>query len=252
MATNQPSKIYLNSKFRQTNESNFNFSNFLQTSVIGAKEVDLDKMVFPNLIYHFKSSNNTLVIDQDTSSYEVSIPTNIAFSNGDNFAGTLNNLFANVPCTISASYDSSSNLLQLTDASGFTISDNSTCLTKIGFVDVTQNATVSDTHTATGNLLLNGTSVIYVRSSLTAGDTTTPFGGRSGGEGADLFDIISMVPISNNYGDIVEYQSTVDRVMVSPISTRVQNITIALLDEDFEYLNIAPNADIAIELSCQY
>lgn len=278
---NQPSRIFISSDFRQNGESPARFSNILQGTLRGAQEIDLQSIVGVALIYPFKSTNNTFVINEDDggggfNSYSVAIPTDRTFADGDALAAQVNAILTGLGASVTLRYrDSSVTTITGVSENKFEFVHNGTdyyidttllsarCLRKLGFYNLSSLGSASSALTgnviASDNPLLLGSTKLYVATNLVAGDTLTPEQGSNtdnpgfyGDQGADRFNILTQVALNSNYGDIFFQQSTLDRIMVQPLTSSIQNVDIQLLDDDFETANLSLNSKISLEFNIVY
>lgn len=278
---NQPSRIFISSDFRQSGETPSSFSNILQGTLRGAQEIDLQSIIGVALLYPFKSTNNTFIVYEDNgaggyNSFQVEIPTDRTYADGDALASQVNALLTTLGATITLVYkDSTITTLTGVSENKFEFVHNGTdfyidtsltssrCLRKLGFFNLSSLGSAASPLTgnisASDNPLLLGSTKLYIATNLVAGDTLTPEQGSNennpgfyGDQGADRFNILTQVALNSNYGDIFFQQSTLDRIMVQPLTTSIQNVDIILLDDDFEQANLSLNSKISLEFNIVY
>lgn len=257
-----PNRIFLGSEFRQNGETPAQFTNRLQGNISGASEVQLSKFVGLNLLYPFKSSNNKFSITQSAVTTEFTISDSRVFSDGTDFATYLTSLVSGTYANIAFAYDADTNLLTVSDSLATNFSLNKTtvtnikCLNKLGFTNSTLSGASS--YTAEDNPILLGSTCLFIKSTtLNPGDTLTPLTGSKNADvldtdGADIFSIITCVPLTYNYGDVVAYEPSNEKSALTPTSSSINNIDIQIYDDDYEIANLQGNAKITLEFNFYY
>lgn len=262
MASVKPRRVFLSNKFRSQSERANNFTNRFQGGIQGAKSMQISQFVVGNYISIFKSTNNQFTIDQ-AGATTFTIDTNQVFDDGTDFANYLTNLVSGTFANIAFTFDNNTKRITVADSTStnFTLTpqnltERKCVFQKMGF-NVSQSLTGAFTYTAEHSPFLASTSNIFVRSSLIAGETETPAGSGNnldfnGEEPADIFNIITAIPVNLGYGDILSFQATTDRIFIGSIGHNIHRIDIQLLDDDFEPLQLQSNAPCFIEINIDY
>lgn len=264
MASVKPRRVFLSNKFRGVSQQANNFTNRFQGGIQGAKSMQISQFTIGNYISIFKATNNKFTIDQGGAT-TFTIDTKQVFDDGTDFAAYLTTLISGSFPNISFTYDTNTKRLTVADSTStnFTltpqnVTERKCVFQKMGF-NVSQSLTGAFTYSADHSPFLASTSNIFVRSSLIAGQTETPSGSGNnldfnGEEPADIFNIITAIPITFGYGDIINYQATTDRVFLggSGLMSTINRIDIQLLDDDFEPLSLQSNAPCFIEINIDY
>lgn len=254
----KPSVICLSSEFRQPGETAQSFTIVLPQPVVGAQKITVSRMSVINFVYPFKSSNNTVVAVSGAGTFSVDISTTRFFDTGTDFATHLTSLFTTAGSTITATYDTDNFRLSLAGGGdgAFTLVGTSTVvLEKLGYGSNTDNTTSQTTHAALNPLNLLGTSCILVRSDVIggAGGSLTPSAGYLGGtDGADIWNLIEYIPVTVAYGSVITNQTTDASITVESQRSSFQQLSIQLLDDDFEPLNIDDNCKFFMWMHVKY
>jgi len=255
-----PNTIVLNSKLRFFGENSNSFTNEIPSVVNNATSLDIVLANFINFIYPFKSTNNTIKVDVTSGgSHTITIATDRYFNGGDTFATYLTSLFTADSSTITVTYDANSNRLSFAGGAdgAFTIDESvTTALYKLGLGSNTDNGTSQLTHTGTANLNLLGTSAVYVGCSITNNTSVVASNGGAtrflNRDGGDKYNLIGVIPVNGDYGQVIPYQNSFNQIRLNPSSTEINNVRVQLFDDDFEFLNIDNDCNFMLLLHVNY
>lgn len=257
-----PNKIIVNSLYKDSQESNDDFTCLLPASLRNIKAIKFNTICFPNSMRPFKGSefgsnqNNTYVVIDDTggtpSSQTFTIDSNLVFPSGDDFADyiedQLNAQFG--AGTYQVTVNPLGDFLVITRTGGvtFTLDTDAAGFTaqrKMGFVGSTADYTDQTTITASEPLYLARTSIVYVHTNVADGDCLTD-------QSQDRYDIAMFIPVNTNYGFIQTFQSSDDRVIRENLNSGIQRISITLRDEEGDLIGLSDRSYVHLELDIDY
>lgn len=252
----QPNKVVVNSVYKQVGETNDDFTITLPNSIQNIKSVAFNTVIFPNSMLPFKGAeyganqNNLLNFTHDVggtpSTFNITVPTNKVFADGDDLAlwlqGELNS-GGRSGYTVVFSLEDGASLTIANATFNFSINVDTTPRGwgKMGFI--TQRTNVA---TATGdeNINLIRTSVVSVHSNIADGDVLTSID-------QDRYDIAVLIPVSTTYGGVITLNSSNDRVISEQING-IQTISIVLRDEEGDKIGLATSSHFQAELAIEY
>lgn len=252
----QPNKVVVNSFYKQVGETNDEFTITLPNSIQNIKSIAFNTIIFANSMPIFKGAsfganqNNLLTMIHDTggtpSPFTITIPTNKVFADGDDLATYLAsemNTSGRSEYVVDFSLEDGATLTISNPSFNFSINYTATPRgwEKMGF-----NQDYANVATATGdsNINLVRTSVVTVHSNVADNDCLTSID-------QDRYDISVIIPISQTFGGIVNYNSSNDRVISEQING-VQTISFELRDEEGDLIQLSPSSYVHMELAIEY
>lgn len=252
----QPNKIVVNSFYKQVGETNDDFTITLPNTIQNIKSIAFNTIIFPNSMPVFKDSsfganqNNELAMIHDTGGtpapFTITIPVNKIFADGDDLASFLQtemNSSGRSGYVVAFSLEDGATLTVSNPSFNFAINYTATPKgwEKMGF-----NIDYPNVATATGdsNINLVRTPVVFVHSNVVDGDCLTSID-------QDRYDIAVIIPISQTFGGIVNFNSSNDRVISEQING-IQTISLTLRDIEGDLINLSPTSYVSMELAIEY
>jgi len=259
----QAGNVFLSSYNCQDNETSSNFSIILAVPVTGAKKIRMLAASVPHLMFPFADNDKLFRFILNGVTYNINFPTDRRWSQmgpGPNtFLDTANTLLAGlgiVGRTLTFSYDQYTNHLTLTSSVGTDViqipawnfnnppSNNISfnALYRLGFTNV---STISGTGSITASGFPNvfvRTNVIYVQTNVVSDSNND----------ANIANILGRIPVDVSWGALIVYEN-VHSDFVSPVfSENIKEISIKLLDEDYQPIILPDNAYFNLVLGVEY
>lgn len=256
-----PNKVICNSLYKDSQESNDDFTILLPASLKNIKQIKFGSVVFPNSMRPFKGSefgsnqNNTYVVIDDTggtpNSQTFTIDSSLVFPTGDDFADyiedQLNTQFGAGLYNVSLNPLGDFLVITRTGGATFTLDTDSSSFTaqrKMGFVGGTTDYTDQTTITAEDPLYLARTSIVYIHSNICDGDCITD-------QAQNRKDVGLIIPVNTNYGFIQTFQASDDRVIRENLNA-ISRISFTLRDEEGDLIGLSERSYVHLELDIDY
>jgi hypothetical protein len=259
----QAGNVFLSSYNCQENETNSNFTIILAVPVTGAKRIRMLSASVPHLMMPFANNDKLFQFILNGTTYSMNFPTDIRwFQMGPGpgtFLTAFNALLAAIPglpSTLTVTYNQFTNKLTITSsnpADTITIppwnfnnppSNNVSFNAhyRLGFTN-TQNLTGVGSVTALGfpNVFVR-TNIIYVQTNIVSDSNND----------ANVANILGRIPVDVSWGALINYEN-VHSDFVSPVfSENIKEISIRLLDEDYQQIVLPDNAYFNLCLGVEY
>jgi hypothetical protein len=254
--------IYLSSYNNGDYDTTNNFTVTLSVPVIKAKRLRVLSANFPNLLMPFGTDDNTFRIFSATSTgiggteFTITFATNIRWNTMSDFITYFNGRLAVASpsaAPFTASYDSSGNKIRITHNTANTSMfipkwTYTNANFRLGYTSVTGiGATASGGAFAVlnadgfPNVFLRCNS-IYVTSNISVDSNND----------SNIGNIIARIPITGNYGELVNYENVHSEFSAPIFTERIKDISIQLLDENYQPLQLPNNAYFTIVLGVEY
>jgi hypothetical protein len=254
--------IYLSSYNNGDYDTTNNFTVTLSVPVIKAKRLRVLSANFPNLLMPFGADDSTFKIRSGSSTdtggteYTITFATNIRWNTMTDFITYFNTRFTNASpsaAPFTASYDSSGNKIKITTSAintamfiprwTYTNSNFRLGYTSVTGVGVAASVSATSSITADGfpNVFLRCNS-IYVTSNISVDSNND----------SNIGNIIARIPITGNYGELVNYENVHSEFSAPVFTERIKDISIQLLDENYQPLQLPNNAYFTIVLGVEY
>jgi hypothetical protein len=253
-------QIFLSSYNNQDNETSTNFSLTLSVPVTKAKRLRLLGATIPNLFFPFAANDSTWVFQVAGADYVSTFPTDYRWATIADFITYVNTIVfpaaspAPVPATLS--YDPNTNKLTLTTTApgdvivmpgwawnnpfGTSISYNANY--RLGW---TNSIPVSGTTTLSADgfpNVFNRTNVLYVVTNISA----------TSNNDNNIGNVIGRIPVNIGWGGVINYENIHTDFAGECFSENFKEITIQVLDEDYQTVTQATNAYFSLVVGIHY
>ena len=247
-------RIFVNSAYRDDTQQVNNFTNRFAPSIQGVKSAVLVSCTFPLLVYPFNSQSRTIELTAEDMSGNPAQEYTIemvgrTFDDGADLVAYLNTLLNEQNINAEYTYDEDKNKLSLNKkdtgigTEGVILHDTPAS-EKMGFTSDNFDQDETNSLEANNNPRLDATSVVYIRSP-ELGQATAD-SGFSGGN-----TILCSVPITTTYGGIVHFTPGYS-ALTSDTPFDIDNISIELLDELGERLELDENANVMLTFNLEH
>jgi len=252
--------IYLSSYNNGDYDTTNNFTVTLSVPVIKAKRLRVLSANFPNLLMPFGDDDKTFTIFDGSATpgagtaYTITFPTNVRWTLIADFVTHFNSLLlaATVTLKFTVAYDASGNCLTITGANGaafniprWTYSNANFRLgyTSVTGVGVAPGPGIPGVLTADGfpNIFLRCNS-IYVTSNVSVDSNND----------SNIGNIIARIPMLAEYGQLVNYENVHSEFSAPVFTERIKDVSIQLLDENYQPLRLPNNAYFTLVLGVEY
>ena len=251
--------IYLSSYNNGDYDTTNNFTVTLSVPVIKAKRLRVLSANFPNLLMPFGADDKAFRIYSGTSTgvggtaYDINFSTTIRWNTISDFVTYFNSLLTAQSAPFTVSYTSNTNKLTITHSTANTAMfiprwTYQNANFRLGFTSVTglgaaATPSVTNAFTADGfpNVFLRCNS-IYVTSNISVDSNND----------SNIGNIIARIPITGNYGELVNYENVHSEFSAPVFTERIKDISIQLLDENYQPLGLPNNAYFTIVLGVEY
>jgi len=261
--------LFLSSYNNQDGQTSTNFSLTLSVPVTKAKRLRLLGATIPNLFFPFATNDRGWTFAVNGVSYRMTFPIDIRWADIDAFITYCNQattgLFATAvnatsgvatPCPVSIAYNSSTNKLTLTantpgqsivmpgwgwnNTQGTSISYNSNY--RLGW---TSASPVTGTTTLTADgfpNVFNRTNVLYVVTNISA----------TSNNDNNIGNVLGRIPVNIGWGGVINYENIHTDFAGEVFSQNFKEITIQVLDEDYQPITQATNAYFSLVVGVHY
>jgi hypothetical protein len=252
--------LFLSSYNNQDNQTSTDFSLTLSVPVTKAKRLRLLGATIPNLFMPFGPNDKQWTFKVNGTDYTMTFPTDRRWGSMPDFISWCNTvLFATATpsaCPVSIAYDDDYNVLTLTTTTpgqviimpgwawnntfGNTIAYNSNF--RLGFVNIKP---VSGTTTLSAKgfpNVFNRTNVLYVVTNISA----------SSNNDNNIGNVIGRIPVNIGWGGVINYENIHTDFASEAFSANFKEITIQVLDEDYQTVTQATNAYFSLVVGVHY
>jgi hypothetical protein len=262
-------QLFLSSYNNQEGQTSTDFSLTLSVPVTKAKRLRLLGATIPNLFMPFGRNDKEWTFSVNGVSYRMTFPTDRRWATMADFISFCNaattGLFATAvnastgvaaACPVSISYDDDYNVLTLTtttagqvivmpgwawnNTQGTTIAYNSNY--RLGFVN---GVAVSGTTTLSAKgfpNVFNRTNVLYVVTNISA----------SSNNDNNIGNVLGRIPVNIGWGGVINYENIHTDFASEAFATNFKEITIQVLDEDYQPVTQATNAYMSLVVGVHY
>lgn len=247
----QPHILLMTADSGNDGESAGRFTNTFQYGVTGCRGVVVSNISFFNLIYPFKTSNRTFIVDvEGDTTYTINISDSIKWSSGSDFATYLTTLIQLQTAEVEVTYDSDSAKLtfQRTGVTNFRLSFEGTSsspylsASKLGFYGVDVSA-YGTSFTGNDPLNLAGPSYLTMELDIIKNAAQTPMRGSieevppgASEEGRDFGgSLVQIIPIDGSFGSLISITLTEIEASVDA-ETSFSTLRATFRDDDGELI----------------
>lgn len=256
-------QLFLSSYNNQDGQTSTDFSLTLSVPVTKAKRLRLLGATIPNLFFPFAKNDRYWTFSVNGTSYTMTFPIDRRWSTIADFISFCNlattGLFATATpsaCPVSIAYDANYNVLTLTTTTagqviimpgwawnnnqGTSISYNSNY--RLGF---TSSRPVSGTTTLSADgfpNVFNRTNVLYVVTNIAA----------TSNNDNNIGNVIGRIPVNIGWGGVINYENIHTDFSGEAFSANFKEITIQVLDEDYQPITQATNAYFSLVVGVHY
>lgn len=260
------SQLFLSSYNNQDGQSSTNFSLTLSVPVTKAKRLRLLGATIPNLFMPFGVNDRAWTFQVGATSYTATFPIDRRWATIADFITYTNaTIFTSAtPSTppVTLAYDSDRNKLYLTGTvAGQTITMpgwawNNTQQTSVSYnsnyrLGWTNASPVSATSTAPAFSVLyadgfpnvfNRTNVLYVVTNIAA----------TSNNDNNIGNVIGRIPVNISWGGVINYENIHTDFSGEAFASNFKEVTIQVLDEDYQVLSQANNAYFSLVVGVHY
>jgi len=253
-------QLFLSSYNNQDNETSTNFSLTLSVPVTKAKRIRLLGATIPNLFFPFASNDKSWTFSVNAVNYTCLFPTNYRWASITDFITYVNaTVFpAATPTAIPAtlSYDANRNQLYITaNTPGQVIimpawSWNNPFGTSISYnanyrLGWTNSVPVSGTTVLYADGFPNvfsRTNVLYVVTNISA----------TSNNDNNIGNVLGRIPVNVSWGGVINYENIHTDFAGEIFSENFKEVTIQVLDEDYQVVTQATNAYFSLVVGVHY
>jgi hypothetical protein len=244
--------LYISSYNNGDNDTSTNFTTTLAVPVVKAKKLRVLSATVANLMMPFAANDSGWKYSINGTTYNITFPTNRRWTDINAFVTYANASVLTGGATFS--YDANTNKLTLNCPnvgdtlvifpwnynSSSSVSQNAGY--RLGWTNSTQ-ITTTGSSTADGfpNVFLR-TNIIYVLSNVSVDSNND----------ANVGNIIARIPVTVDWGQLIIYENVHSDFAAPVFTERIKDITIQLLDEDYQPLVNPGNAYFNITLGVEY
>jgi hypothetical protein len=256
-------QLFLSSYNNQDGQTSTNFSLTLSVPVTKATRLRLLGATIPNLFFPFAQNDRLWVFNVAGTDYTMLFPTDTRWATIADFITFCNanttGLFATATpsaCPVSVAYDAGTNKLTLTatnsgdvitmpgwswnNSQGTTISYNANY--RLGW---TNSGAISGTTTLSADgfpNVFNRTNVLYVVTNIAA----------TSNNDNNIGNVLGRIPVNIGWGGVINYENIHTDFAGEAFSQNFKEITIQVLDEDYQPVNQAVNAYFSLVVGVHY
>jgi len=259
-------QLFLSSYNNQNGQTSTDFSLTLSVPVTKAKRLRLLGATIPNLFMPFAANDATWVFKVNGTSYQMTFPTDLRWATIADFVSYCNvTLFpaavnagsgAPLACPVTISYNAGTNRLTITtntpgqviimppwdwnNTQGTSVSYNANY--RLGF---TSSIAVSGTSTLTADgfpNVFNRTNVLYIVTNISA----------TSNNDNNIGNVLGRIPVNIGWGGLVTYENIHTDFAGLAFSESFKEITIQVLDEDYQTLTQPNNAYFSFVVGVHY
>lgn len=252
--------LFLSSYNNQDNQTSTDFSLTLSVPVTKAKRVRLLGATIPNLFMPFGPNDRTWTFSVNAVSYTMTFPINLRWATIADFVSYCNvTLFPTATpaaCPVSIAYNAGTNQLTLTAITpgqviimpgwawnnpfGTSISYNANY--RLGF---TSSSPVSGVTTLTADgfpNVFNRSNVLYVVTNIAA----------TSNNDNNIGNVLGRIPVNIGWGGVINYENIHTDFSGEVFASNFKEITIQVLDEDYQPLKNPNNAYFSLVVGVHY
>jgi len=253
-------QLFLSSYNNQNGQTSTDFSLTLSVPVTKAKRLRLLAATIPNLFFPFANNDKTWTFKVNGTDYTCTFPTTIRWATIADFISYVNaTVFPGaspsaVPATLS--YSASTNKLTITaNVAGQVIimpgwAWNNTFGTSVSYnsnyrLGWTSDVAVSGTTTLSADgfpNVFNRTNVLYVVTNIAA----------TSNNDNNIGNVIGRIPVNIGWGGVIVYENIHTDFAGEAFSANFKEITIQVLDEDYQPVTQATNAYFSMAIGVHY
>jgi hypothetical protein len=262
-------QLFLSSYNNQDGQTSTDFSLTLSVPVTKAKRLRLLGATIPNLFFPFAKNDRAWTFQVGAISYRMTFPIDVRWATIGDFITYCNlavtGLFATAvnastnvatACPVTLSYSASTNKLTITantpgtivtmpgwawnNPFGTSISYNSNY--RLGW---TNTGSVSGTTTLTADgfpNVFNRSNVLYVVTNIAA----------TSNNDNNIGNVIGRIPVNIGWGGVINYENIHTDFSGEAFSANFKEITIQVLDEDYQPITQATNAYFSLVIGVHY
>lgn len=252
--------LFLSSYNNQDGQTSTNFSLTLSVPVTNAKRLRLLGATIPNLFMPFAENDRTWTFNVAGTDFTMTFPTDLRWATIADFIAFCNGtLFINASpsaCPVQVAYNPATNQLTITanngtdviimpgwswnNPFGTTISYNANY--RLGFTNASPR---SGTGTLTADgfpNVFNRTNVLYVVTNISA----------TSNNDNNIGNVLGRIPVNIGWGGVINYENIHTDFAGEAFAKNFKEITIQLLDEDYQPINQAVNAYFSLVVGVHY
>lgn len=256
-------QLFLSSYNNQDGQTSTNFSLTLSVPVTNATRLRLLGATIPNLFFPFAANDRNWTFNVAGTDYTMTFPIDLRWATIADFItfcnATTTGLFATASpsaCPVSLSYNAQTNKLTITadtpgdiiimpgwawnNTQGTTISYNSNY--RLGW---TNSSPVSGTTTLSADgfpNVFNRSNVLYVVTNIAA----------TSNNDNNIGNVLGRIPVNIGWGGVINYENIHTDFAGEAFSKNFKEITIQVLDEDYQPINQAVNAYFSLVIGVHY
>jgi hypothetical protein len=246
--------LYVSSYNNGDFDTSTKFTITLAVPVVKAKRIRILSASIAHLMFPFGVNDYNFRYFQKvsgvTTTYDVAISQTRRWTDVAAFVTYMNTILSG---GVTMTYDSNTNALTLVASSGNTVAVPAWNYNATGSVAQsagyrlgwTQNTTTAFASSVTAdgfpNVILR-TNVIYVVSNISTDSNND----------ANIGNIIARIPVNANWGSLIQYENKSAEFGAPVFTERVKDISITLLDEDYQLLVNPNNAYFNIAIGIEY
>jgi len=256
-------QLFLSSYNNQDGQTSTNFSLTLSVPVTKAKRLRLLGATIPNLFMPFADNDRRWTFKVNGTDYTMTFPIDTRWATIADFLTFCNapttGLFATATpsaCPVSLTYNAGTNKLTITantagqviimpgwawnNTQGNTVSYNSNY--RLGW---TNASPVSGTTTLTADgfpNVFNRTNVLYVVTNISA----------TSNNDNNIGNVLGRIPVNIGWGGVINYENIHTDFAGEAFAANFKEITIQVLDEDYQPVNQAVNAYFSLVVGVHY
>ncbi len=248
--------IYLSSYNNGDYDTTNNFTVTLSVPIVKAKRLRVLSANFPNILYPFGLDDNTFTVRDGGiggADYTIVFPTDRRFINVADFIAVADALFIAQSAPFRVTYDDNTGRITISNISinnamyiprwTYTNANFRLGYTSVSGVEVIPPFGTYASITADGFLnIFNRTNSIYVTSNISVDSNND----------SNIGNIIARIPISANFGQLVNYENVHSEFSAPIFTERIKDISIQLLDENYQPLTLPNNAYFTLTLGVEY
>jgi hypothetical protein len=253
-------QLFLSSYNNQDGQTSTNFSLTLAVPVNKAKRLRLLGATIPNLFMPFATNDSQWTFNVAGTDYTMFFPTDLRWATIDDFVTFCNNtLFPSATpsgCPVSISYSTEKNKLTLTTLSagqvitmpgwawnnnqGTSISYNANY--RLGWTNAGPISGTTDLSADGFPNVFNRTNVLYVVTNISA----------TSNNDNNIGNVLGRIPVNIGWGGVINYENIHTDFAGEAFAANFKEITITVLDEDYQPINQATNAYFSLVVGVHY
>jgi hypothetical protein len=253
-------QLFLSSYNNQDGQTSTDFSLTLSVPVTKAKRLRLLGATIPNLFFPFANNDAQWTFNIALTDYTCFFPTNYRWATIGDFVTYVNTVIfptaspSSIPASIA--YDPNTNQLTITANTGTDVitmpgwSWNNTFGTSISYnANYRLGWTNANPVSGTGSLTADGfpnvfnrTNVLYVVTNISA----------TSNNDNNIGNVLGRIPVNIGWGGLITYENIHTDFASEAFATNFKEITIQVLDEDYQPVKQAVNAYFSLVVGVHY